>query len=257
MPSSQNYRIESLSDIQRLHECLAIQQKVWGFSDRELLPLRSLVVSGRIGGQVFGAIDGENNLLGFLTALPGYREGKVYLHSHMMGVLPEYRNLGIGRSLKLAQRQDALNRGITRVEWTFDPLELRNANFNIESLGVICRRYDVDTYGVTSSPLHGNLPTDRLLAEWHLTSSRVAARISKSSLSKSNLNEAVYLELPLNMQELKTSDPALAASIQMKLRHRFLELFGSGYLATGFKMDKSPNTASYILEPFDEACILS
>jgi predicted GNAT superfamily acetyltransferase len=257
MPSSPNYRIESLSDIQRLRECIAIQQKVWGFTDRELLPLRSLVVSGKIGGQVFGAIDGEDNLLGFLTAMPGYRGGKVYLHSHMMGVLPEYRNLGIGRSLKLAQRQDALNRGIPRVEWTFDPLELRNANFNIESLGVICRRYDIDTYGVTSSPLHGNLPTDRLLAEWHLTSSRVGARISKSSVSNSNSSAAVCLELPLNIQELKTADPVLASSIQMNLRHRFLELFGSGYWATGFKMDKPRNTASYVLEPFDEACILS
>ena len=93
MPSSQNYRIEPLTDIQRFRECLEIQRKVWGFSDLDLLPLRSLVVSGKIGGQVFGAIDGDNNLLGFLTAVPGYREGKVYLHSHMMGVLPEYRNL--------------------------------------------------------------------------------------------------------------------------------------------------------------------
>ena len=88
MPTSQDYRIEPLTDIQRLRECIEIQRKIWGFSDLDLLPLRSLVVSRKIGGQVLGAIDGDNDLLGFLTALPGYREGKVYLHSHMMGVLP-------------------------------------------------------------------------------------------------------------------------------------------------------------------------
>ena len=257
MSFSQNYRIEPLTDIQRLRECIEIQRKVWNFSDLDLLPLRSLVVSKRIGGQVLGAIDGNNNLLGFLTALPGYREGKIYLHSQMMGVLREYRNLGIGRSLKLAQRQDAINRGISRVEWTFDPLEILNAKFNIESLGVICRRYDVDTYGVTSSPLHGNLPTDRLLAEWDLLSPRVAARISKTSFSRTDSNQAVHIEFPLSMKKLKAAEPLLAAGIQLNLRHRFLDLFGRGYSTIGFEMDELRNIAYYVLEPFDESCILS
>ena len=257
MPNSPSYRIEFLTDIRHLVACLDIQRKVWEFSDLDLLPLRSLVVSGRIGGQVFGAIDVGDNLLGFLTAVPGYREGKVYLHSQMMGVLPQYRNLGIGRSLKLAQRQDALSRGIPTVEWTFDPLEIRNANFNVKSLGVICRRYYVNTYGVTSSPLHGNFPTDRLLAEWHLSSPRVAARISERSFPRAVSHEVVRLELPMNIQELKTADPALAASIQMELRHRFLEHFGRGFSTTGFELDESRKIAYYLLEPFDEACVLS
>jgi predicted GNAT superfamily acetyltransferase len=257
MPTSREYRIESLADIQSLRECIEIQRKVWGFSDRDLLPLRSLVVNRKIGGQVFGAIDGENKLLGFLTAVPGHRAGNVYLHSHMMGVLPEYRSLGIGKNLKLAQRQDALSRGISRVEWTFDPLEIRNANFNIQSLGVICRQYEVDIYGVTSSPLHGNLPTDRLLAEWHLSSPRVAARISKSVTLRTASSEAVHLELPLNIQELKIAKPTLAAGIQLALRHRFLELFGNGYSTTGFNIDETRNVAYYVLQPFDAACLLS
>ena len=256
MPISRSYRIEFLADIRRLRECLDIQRRVWEFSDLDLLPLRSLVVNGRIGGQVFGAIDVEDNLLGFLTAAPGYREGRIYLHSHMMGVLPQYRNLGIGRSLKLAQRQDALSRGIPTVEWTFDPLEIGNANFNIESLGVICRRYYVDTYGITSSPLHGNLPTDRLVAEWHLSSPRVAACISKRFFSRAASHEVVRLELPMNIQELKTADPALAARIQTDIRHRFLELFGRGYFTTRFELDDSRKMAYYLLEPYDEACVL-
>jgi predicted GNAT superfamily acetyltransferase len=257
MSTSRSYRIERLTDIQLLRECIEIQRKVWGFSDLDLLPLRSFVVSGRIGGQVFGAIDSEDNLLGFLTAVPGFRDEGVYLHSHMMGVLPEYRNLGIGRSLKLAQRQDALSRGISRVEWTFDPLEIRNAHFNIESLGVICRHYVVDTYGVTSSPLHGSLPTDRLLAEWHLSSPRVVTRISRTAFGRTDSKEAIHLELPLNMQELRNTEPVLAGNTQLNLRQRFLDLFGCGYTTTGFEMDHSRNIAYYVLEPFDKAGILS
>lgn len=257
MPSPRDYRIEPISDLKRLRECLEIQRKIWGFSDLDILPLRSFVVSGKIGGQVFGAIDSDNHLVGFLTAVPGYQEGRVYLHSHMMGVLPEWRNCGIGRSLKLAQREDALSRGISRVEWTFDPLEVRNAHFNIESLGAICRRYEADIYGMTTSPLHGNLPTDRLLAEWHLSSPRVKSRVSKSLIPRVASNAAVRLDLPFNMRELRTTDSVSAAHIQRQLRQRFLELFGKGYSATGVTTDESRNVASYILEPYDEGSLLS
>src|SRR6202012_2433270 len=96
-----------------------------------------------------------------------------YLHSHMLAVLPEYRNAGLGRRLKLAQRDDALSRGFDLMEWTFDPLEIKNAYFNLERLGAIARRYNVNQYGITSSPLQGGLPTDRLVAEWWLKSKRV------------------------------------------------------------------------------------
>ena len=91
----------------------------------------------------------------------------------MAAVLPEFRDLGIGRRLKLAQREDALARGISLIEWTFDPLQTKNAYFNICRLGAIARRYLTDVYGSTSSPLHAGLPTDRLVAEWHLESERV------------------------------------------------------------------------------------
>jgi len=257
MPNAPNYRIEFITDLRLLHECVEIQREVWGFSDVDLLPLRLLVVTRRIGGQVLGAVNAEGKLLGFLTAVPGYREGEIYLHSHMMGVLPQYRNLGIGRSLKLAQRQDALSRGISTVEWTFDPLEIRNANFNIESLGVICRRYYVNTYGVTSSPLHGNLPTDRLVAEWHLSSSRVRSKISRLSSSLDASKETVRVELPLNIQELKTAYPPLVTCIQMDLRNRFLELFNRDYCVSRVELDDSKKLAAYVLELFDKGLFLS
>ena len=96
----------------------------------------------------------------------------------MLGVLPEYRNAQIGRRLKLRQREDALARGIALIEWTFDPLELKNAFLNIEKLGAIVRRYKENQYGTTTSPLHGGLPTDRCIAEWWIDSPRVRAVLS-------------------------------------------------------------------------------
>ncbi len=115
-------------------------------------------------------------MIGFCMAIPGLKAGgKTYLHSHMLGVLPDYRNSGVGRTLKLMQRDDALGRGIDLIEWTFDPLEIKNAFFNMERLGAIVRRYVPNQYGTTSSPLHGGLPTDRCIAEWWIASPRVKA----------------------------------------------------------------------------------
>ena len=97
-------------------------------------------------------IDGR--MIAFCLAIPGLKPGgKPYLHSHMLGVLPEYRNAGIGRQLKLRQRDDALARGIDLIEWTFDPLEIKNAYFNVERLGAIVRRYVRNQYGTTSAAL--------------------------------------------------------------------------------------------------------
>ena len=115
-------------------------------------------------------------MIGFINALPGFsgREGLPAFPD--VGVQQDFRRRGIGKALKLAQRDEAIRRGIQRIEWTFDPLEIHNAYFNLERLGVICRRYIADAYGPSTSSLHGRLPTDRLVAEWHLTSPRVRSR---------------------------------------------------------------------------------
>src|SRR4029079_1559147 len=121
----------------------------------DLLPVRLFVVATKIGGQVFGAFE-DDRMIGFLVAIPGVKPGGLsYLHSHMMGVLAAYRDKGIGRMLKLRQRAHALAIGVNPVELTFDPLELKNAFFNIERLGAIVRRYVLNQYGTTTSQLHG------------------------------------------------------------------------------------------------------
>ena len=158
--------------IEDFRACVALQKEVWNFTDAELVPLRMFVVADKVGGQVMGAFDGKD-MVGFALSVPGTRTGHVYLHSHMLAVRKDHRNGGLGRRLKLMQREDALARGIELIEWTFDPLEIKNAYLNIEKLGAIARRYNINQYGITSSPLQGGLPSDRLIAEWWLKSKRV------------------------------------------------------------------------------------
>src|SRR6185369_14303035 len=181
-------------------------------ADIELLPLRFLVVVSKVGGHVFGAYDAadEQNqpMVGFCFAIPGVKpDGQPYLHSHMLGVLPAYHNAGIGRRLKLRQREEALSRGIQLIEWTFDPMELKNAFLNIEKLGAIVRRYSKNQYGVTNSPLHGGLPTDRCLAEWWLDSPRVHATLAGQTLEHHPQERVSY---PVDIAKIRSEVPASA-----------------------------------------------
>jgi predicted GNAT superfamily acetyltransferase len=251
MPESILYKIEPLTEIGLLKQCVEIQRRAWGFSDEDLLPLRMLVVCTKIGGQVFGALESDGKVLGFLNAFPATREGKLYLHSQMMGVLPEYQNLGIGKQLKLAQRDEALKRGISRIEWTFDPLEIRNAQFNIENLGVICRRFYENVYGMSSSQLQAGLPTDRLVAEWHLDSARVKGRLLRQGVKKRE-SEYVLVELPSNMGKLKSENSESALQFQLDFRQRLLSLLDQDYCVTRFEIDQCLQKVRYCLEPFGE-----
>src|SRR2546430_7745858 len=162
--------------LEELRACVALQKEVWNFSDSDLVPLRMFVVAQKVGGQVMGAFAGSE-MIGFALSVPGTRSGHVYLHSHMLAVKKDHRNSGLGRRLKLFQREDALSRGIELIEWTFDPLEIKNAYLNIGKLGAIARRYTCNQYGMSSSPLQGGLPTDRLVAEWLARSKQVAGAL--------------------------------------------------------------------------------
>lgn len=213
-----------------------LQREIWGFAELELLPLRFLVVVSRVGGHVFGAFDGAR-MIGFCFAIPGIKPGAMpYLHSHMLGVLPEYRNLAIGRRLKLLQREDAVARGIKLIEWTFDPMELKNAFLNIEKLGAIIRRYHPNLYGSTSSPLHGGLPTDRVYAEWWL----------EAPPRTRPTNPAERIAYPVDIAEIRASDPARAREIQAENARRFQAAFSKGLAVTAF--ERTETEGVYLLE---------
>lgn len=233
---------ETVIEVRRLFalaefsEAVKLQQCVWGFPDSELLPLRFFVVATRIGGQVFGAFDAET-MIGFCLAIPGVKAGgKPYLHSHMLGVLPAYRNAGIGRRLKLEQRSDALKRGFDLVEWTFDPLEVKNAFFNIERLGVIVRQYAENEYGTSSSPLHGGLPTDRCVAEWWIASPRVEALLDGT---KTERHTSERIAVPADIGRWRREQSARAREIQRANAARFRECFARGLAVTGFERTAS------------------
>ncbi len=198
--------IRPLTEREDLKAVVRLQRQIWGFEDVDLIPLRLFVVATKIGGQVYGAFDGAQ-LIGFCMAIPGLKPGgKTYLHSHMLGVLPEYRNAGVGRALKLAQRDDALGRGIDLIEWTFDPLEIKNAFFNMERLGAIVRRYVPNQYGTTSSPLHGGLPTDRCIAEWWISSPRVNAILAGKPSTRNPVEARIAI--PSDIATIRANEPA-------------------------------------------------
>jgi predicted GNAT superfamily acetyltransferase len=235
--------IRKCAGIEEFQRCVTLQREIWGEEDLEVEPATLFVVAAETGGQVLGAFDG-GRLVGYTLALVGFTNGQVFLHSHMTGVLGEYRNRGVGRALKLFQREEALSRGIQLIVWTFDPLETRNAHFNLNRLGAIARKYLPNFYGLTSSPLHMRLPTDRLWAEWWLASARVADLVGEPEAASS----AARIELPAELDRWKRSDPGEVAKVQSRIREEFTSWFARGYAAVGVR--KSSAGTAYLLVPW-------
>ena len=230
--------------LEEFEACMGIEVAVWGESDLHV-PLPMYVVAEETGGQVLGAFVGER-MIGFTMAVAGVKEGRTLLHSHMTAVLPEYRDRGVGRRLKLFQREDALRRGIQLVEWTFDPLEIKNAHFNLARLGAIARRYIPNCYGITSSPLHGGMPTDRLMAEWWLDSERVRRAVSGQASAISEKPGVVKIVVPVEIARLREQEPERAVKVQREIGGEFEKWFGKGYAATGIEVGEKE--ARYVLE---------
>ncbi len=227
--------------------CVRLEREVWKSADIDVVPIPLFVVASKTGGQVLGAFQGDH-LVGFAMAIAGWRNGKPLLHSHMTAVSDAHRNLGVGRQLKLFQRTDALARGISLIEWTFDPLITKNAYFNFMRLGAIAQHYVPNAYGITTSPLHAALPTDRLVAEWHLNSQRVLRVLSGKRSTPKFDKKAVRISVPTDLDGLRTSNPEKAAQIQAEIRDRFTRSFAKNYAATAVATTQSG--VDYILEPW-------
>lgn len=228
-------------------EAVQLQQTIWGFEEVELLPVRLFVTATKVGGQAFGAFDGDR-MIGFCLAIPGIKaKGKPYIHSHMLGVLKDYRDAGVGRMLKLEQRKEALSRAIELMEWTFDPLEIKNAYFNIERLGTIVRRYVLNQYGTTTSRLHAGLPTDRCVPEWWMASPRTEAILSGAPRQREP--ELARISIPSEIYSIKENDPARAREIQARVSDQFQQYFAQGLAVTGF--ERTPEAGSYIFSKWD------
>lgn len=250
--SADQIAIRKCETIAELKACVALQKEVWNFDDADLVPLRIFVVGQKIGGQTIGAFDRNNDeLVGFVFSIPGARGGHAYLHSHMLAVRESWRDHGLGRRLKLAQREDAIQKGFELIEWTFDPLEIKNAYLNLMKLGAIARRYSVNHYGASSSPLQGGLPTDRLFAEWWLKSRRVVNLLEHGHAPE--IREATRISVPAEIYCWKSSsnERSKAAAVQLRNREHFLNAFSQGMAALGLERDGTGN-GSFLLGHWDE-----
>jgi predicted GNAT superfamily acetyltransferase len=251
--------IRDIDRTDELRRVETLQKEVWGCTDLDVVPLTMLSATRAVGGVLIGAYD-RSELAGFVYGFPGYEDGHVTHHSHMLAVKPAYRNHDLGYKLKLAQRERALAQGIERITWTFDPLQSLNAHFNFAKLGVVADRYKIDFYGeATSSFLH-QLGTDRLWVTWILNSERVrrhlqgdwqqAAHVADGvltlvqvgpenaphrNLSSKFLGQRhLSIEIPDNINDLQQSAPTLAIEWREATRWAFTEAMRLGYLVDEF-----------------------
>jgi predicted GNAT superfamily acetyltransferase len=270
--------VRPLQTLDEFQACHGVQKGAWAFPDLLIIPYTQLVTIQHNGGIVLGAFDGSELvafLYGYLGQLPDL---PLYLYSQRMGVLPGYQGQGIGERLKWAQRAWALEQGIDRVVWTYDPLEAPNAWLNMAKLGGIVRHYRRDIYGQHNTPLHDRLPSDRFLLEWELESSRVLARLEPGWLPQDaatllaqagpplntvtwdshrlphstppNLAERgplAFASVPANWQEIRKIDMNLATDWRTKTRQLFEHYLELGYTVTGYASGRRNSGCNYYL----------
>ncbi|MGH9325962.1 MAG: GNAT family N-acetyltransferase [Terriglobia bacterium] len=243
------FTVRPCRGVAEYRQCAALQKRIWGPMPRANYPARLFVVVDGMGGQVLGAFVPRHGLIGFLVSMPAWHGTERYFHSLMMGVLPRFQNQGVAKALKWKQREQALRLGIDRIQWTFDPLRTKNAYLNIERLGVVVRRYQPDYYGNLDGPWQRGLPSDRLICEWWLKSSRVY-RAQKGARPRSQAGDAAAgVALPANAWMLARNDLAKATEAQLKVRRQLLAYFRKGYMITGFSVARAK--CEYLLDRSD------
>jgi predicted GNAT superfamily acetyltransferase len=248
-------QIRACEGSDELEACVQLQIETWGYDETEAIPRKTFLLAQKIGGQVTGAFETETSggnlgkpagiLVGFAMSLPGVKtiDGKpyAYLHSHMLAVRESHRNRGLGAQLKWEQRREALSRGIQHMEWTFDPLEIKNAFLNIHRLGAIACEYRVDFYGVSSSRLQGGLPTDRLLAEWELDSPRVKRLLAQHDPAEHLIQERIMVPAVIQSWKSDETNRERALAVQLEIRKKFQRAFSEGLAVVGFSRDLEGN----------------
>jgi predicted GNAT superfamily acetyltransferase len=273
---SGDFTIRPLTTLDECRDVVALEKRVWGYTDAEdVVPVPVLIVTVKRGGILLGAFDRSGRMVGFVYSLPALKDGRASQWSHMLGVLPESRDAGLGARLKLEQRRAALGMGLDLVEWTYDPMQAMNAHLNFAKLGVIVSEYEENIYGDSSSPLHRGSPTDRFVAEWWLSSHRVEQRIARTGRGQPEMadrlaivnqcvrrgsmldcgdvdlhltDKRVAVEIPMGFTDLQQSDPSCALAWRMATREIFTTYFHRGYRAVDFLLDKTAGRGRYILE---------
>lgn len=241
--------IESFEDIDK---CMALQSATWSLPDIDQTPPRLFVVARHSGTPPLGAFDERGELVGFVHTLMGRFAGALCFYSHMLAVDERYRDSGIGYRLKLAQRDQALAAGVPLVVWTFDPLQSRNAYFNLNKLGAIARRYVDNFYGEQHATVFdAGLGSDRLFAEWWVGSERVARALRGEAQRPPD--HSALVTIPREIASIKRTDHQSALLWRLRVREQFQSLFSRGLIAVGLERDTSEQTSRYLFS--EEASI--
>lgn len=269
--------IRPLTTLDECRKVAEIEKLVWGYTDAEdVVPPPVLIVSIKRGGTLLGAFDEAGEMKGFVYAIPALKDGRQTQWSHMLGVTPDARDSGLGAALKLAQRERALQMGIELIEWTYDPLQALNAHFNFAKLGIVVEEYEENIYGDSSSPLHRGTPTDRFVAEWHLSTPHVERRIAASGRFRardSAVSAAVLVnpsrragewldpgpsaldvdaarllvEIPTGFTDMQARQPDLALDWRLATRRILQTYFARGYRAVDFILAREAGRGQYLL----------
>ncbi len=255
-----------LVTIEEIEASIALQEIVWGFEPVDVVPVPLIVIAQKYGGFVYGAFE-KNRLIGFCFSLPALGPHIQLQWSHMTAIHPDYQGKGIGYQLKCFQKAYARQMKFPLIAWTFDPLESRNAYFNLEKLGVIVRLYEPNIYGVTTSKLHHGLPTDRFVAEWwvdfdkhafqreipdHLPFGIVLKHVrGRPYPLRTNIPEDRTFWVPIPDISIyprsRQARRSYRARWQRALRECFIRAFSAGYVAVRFKPWITPTTHAYLL----------
>lgn len=272
-------RFRDLHTADEFRQVMDLEAKVWGFTDlNDMVTLPVFTITVKRGAILIGAYDETDRMVGFVYSIVGRRrDGQVLQWSHMLGVLPEYRNSGLGRALKLAQRDKALAQGYELIEWTYDPLQAMNAHLNFTKLGVVAEEYHRNVYGESTSVLHKGTPTDRLVAQWWIARPHVARRVAPPAevipvttnelagaapintthparewLANSDVflardERRLALEIPMGFTDMQREAPALALEWRMQTREVFESYFAKGYRVVDFFLDRPHHRGRYLL----------
>jgi predicted GNAT superfamily acetyltransferase len=230
--------VRECTTIEEFDGCLALQREAFGLPDLELSPRRHLIVSRQAGGWTLGAFAADR-MVGFVHHLAAVRGNEIFGYSHMMAVAKDYQNKGVGARLKWAQRERALSEGRKLIKWTWDPMQSRNAHFNLNRLGAIVETYAANFYGIDYSADASltdriGLPSDRLFATWNLDSERVGALASGSATAFAG-TQVGSVAIPSQWNALVKSDPKRALEEQARVRAEFKRAFEKGLICAGFE----------------------
>lgn len=248
MKENLEIEIREIVTIEEFKACIELQRKVFELPDIEISPVRHLIVTKHAGGFTLGAFH-SGKVIGFVLSVPMFKGTERALYSHMTAVDKEYQNLGIGAKLKWAQRKRALEEGVKYIKWTFQPVQARNAFFNLERLGVIVRTYMPNFYGTDyifvdgQATKHG-IESDRLFAEWYLEDPKVIA-LSKGEKFQETRKPKRTIAIPPDWNLLLKEDILQAISEQERIRKEFQEAFAKGLVCKGF--ERSEKEPKYLL----------